>query len=68
MHTAEPSAPKPSSLEAEITTEKLKRHKPPHIDQILIELIQAGGNILHSEIHKLINSTSIWNKGESSQQ
>jgi hypothetical protein len=29
------------------------------IDQIPAELIQAGGEILHSNIHKLINS--IWN-------
>jgi hypothetical protein len=31
-------------------------------DQILAELIQAGGEILVSAIHKLINS--IWNKEE----
>jgi hypothetical protein len=30
------------------------------IDQILEEMIQAGGNTLHSGIHKLMNS--IWNK------
>jgi hypothetical protein len=29
-------------------------------------MIQAGGNILHSEIHKLINS--IWNKEELPEQ
>jgi hypothetical protein len=31
-------------------------------DWIQAELIQAGGEILHSEIHNLINS--IWNKEE----
>jgi hypothetical protein len=31
-------------------------------DRILAELIQAGGDILHSEIHNIINS--IWNKEE----
>jgi hypothetical protein len=35
---------------------------PPGIDQILTELSQAGGNTLHTEIHKIINS--IWNKEE----
>jgi hypothetical protein len=35
-------------------------------DQIPAELIQAGGNILHSEIHKLINF--IWNDEELPQQ
>jgi hypothetical protein len=34
----------------------------PYSDQILAELIQAGGEILWSEIHKVINS--IWNKKE----
>jgi hypothetical protein len=34
----------------------------PGSDHILSELIQAGGEILRSEIHKLINS--IWNKEE----
>jgi hypothetical protein len=40
----------------------LKRHKSPGSDEIPAELIQAGGEILSSEIHKLINS--IWNKEE----
>jgi hypothetical protein len=39
---------------------KLKRRKSPGSDEIPAELIQAGGEILHSMIHKLINS--IWNK------
>jgi hypothetical protein len=37
----------------------------PDIDHIPAKLIQAGGNILHSEIHRLIHS--IWNKEELSQ-
>jgi hypothetical protein len=40
----------------------LKRYKSPGSDQILAELIQAGVEILQSEIHKLINS--ILNKKE----
>jgi hypothetical protein len=39
---------------------KLKRCKFPGSDQIPAELIQAGGEILLSKIHKLISS--IWNK------
>jgi hypothetical protein len=39
---------------------KLKRYKYPGIDQIPAELIQAGEETLHSDIHKLINL--IWNK------
>jgi hypothetical protein len=38
----------------------------PGTDQIPAERIQAGGNKLYSEIHKLINS--IWNKEELPQQ
>jgi hypothetical protein len=40
----------------------MKRYKAPGSDQIPAELIQAGREILHSEIHKLI--MLIWNKGE----
>jgi hypothetical protein len=40
----------------------LKKYKSPGSDQILAELIQAGGEILLSEIHKLISS--VWNKKE----
>jgi len=42
--------------------EKSERNKLPGINQILAKLIQAGGKMLCSEIHKLINS--IWNKEE----
>jgi hypothetical protein len=40
----------------------LKQYKSPGSDEILAELIQAGGEILLSAIHKLINS--VWNKEE----
>jgi hypothetical protein len=40
----------------------LKKHNSPGSDQIPAELIQAGGEILLSAIHKLINS--VWNKEE----
>jgi hypothetical protein len=56
-HTAEPSVPDTSPFEVESAIAKLKRYKSPGSDQI-----QAGGETLRSEIHKLINS--IWNKGE----
>jgi hypothetical protein len=35
-------------------------------DQILAELIQAGGETLQSEFHKLINS--VWSKDELPEQ
>jgi hypothetical protein len=38
----------------------LKRDKLPGSGQIMAELVQAGGEILHSKIHELINS--IWDK------
>jgi hypothetical protein len=40
----------------------LKWSKSPGSDEILAELIQAGGETLWSEINKLI--TSIWSKEE----
>jgi hypothetical protein len=46
----------PSPFDFEIAIGKLKRTKSPGIDQIPAELIHAGGEILWSEIHKLINS------------
>jgi hypothetical protein len=62
IHTAEPLVPEPSPFEVEIAIEKLKKYKSPGSDQILGELIQAGGETLQSEIHKLIKS--IWSKEE----
>jgi sorting nexin-29 len=55
VHTAEPLVPGPSRLEVEIAIAKLKKCS----DQILAELIQAGGEILLSLIDKLINY--VWN-------
>jgi hypothetical protein len=60
--TAEPLVPDPSPIEVEIATAKLKRFKSPGSDEIPEELIQVGGEILRSTIHKLIKS--IWNKEE----
>jgi hypothetical protein len=40
----------------------LKSNKSPGSEQILVELIQTEGEILWSEVHKLINS--IWNQEE----
>jgi hypothetical protein len=39
-----------------------KRYKPSGSDQITAQQIQAPGEILRCEIHKLVNS--IWNKEE----
>jgi hypothetical protein len=47
-------------FEVEIALAKLKRYKSPGSDQIPAELIQAGGEISRSKIHKLI--TYIWHK------
>jgi hypothetical protein len=60
VHTAEPIVRGPSRLEVEIA--ELKKYKSPGRDQITAELIQAGGEILLSVIHKFI--TSVWNKEE----
>jgi hypothetical protein len=49
-------------LDVEIAIAKLKKYKSPGSDQISAELILAGGKMLLSVIHKLINS--IWNKEE----
>jgi hypothetical protein len=62
MYTAELLAPDTSTFEFEIAIAKLKKYKLPGNDQILVELIQAGGETLWSEIHKLVNS--IWSKEE----
>jgi hypothetical protein len=49
-------------FEVEIAIAKLKRYKEPGTDQISAEVIQAGSEILWSEIHELINS--VCNKEE----
>jgi hypothetical protein len=56
MHTAEPFLSVPSATDVEVAVGKLRRYKCP------AELIHAGGEILRSEIHKLIKL--IWNKEE----
>jgi hypothetical protein len=43
IHTAEPLVLESSPLEVEIAIAKLGKYKSPGIDQILAELIQAGG-------------------------
>ncbi|PNF34643.1 hypothetical protein B7P43_G05860 [Cryptotermes secundus] len=53
-------------IEVETAIAKPKRYKSPGSDQIPAELIQAGGEILHSKIHNLI--TSIWHKEKLSDQ
>ncbi|PNF13747.1 hypothetical protein B7P43_G14087 [Cryptotermes secundus] len=65
IHTAEPLLPNPSHFEVESAISKLKRqgrfkrYKSPDSDQILAELIEAGGEIFSSKIHKLITSFDI---------
>jgi hypothetical protein len=62
VHTAESLVPGPSRLEVETVIAKLKKYESPGSGHIPAELIQAGGEILLSKIHKLINS--VWNKEE----
>jgi hypothetical protein len=62
MHTAEPFVPELSATEVEIAIGKLKSYNSPGVHQIPAELIQAGGETLRSEIHKLIKL--IWSKEE----
>jgi hypothetical protein len=50
--------PEPSAFKVQTDIEKLQRHKSPNVDQILGELITAGGRIIRSEIHILLNSIS----------
>jgi hypothetical protein len=66
IYTAEPLVPQPNSFEAKIAIEKLKRYKSSGTDKIPVEIIQAGGKTLCSEIHRLTDS--IWNKKELPQQ
>jgi hypothetical protein len=62
IHAAEMIVPVSRPFEVEIAIGKLKRYKFPGICHILVELVQAGGETLHSEIRELVNS--IWNKEE----
>jgi hypothetical protein len=52
----QPLVPQPSSFEIKIAIYELQRYKSPDIDQILAELIKAGGTTLKSGFHKLNNS------------
>jgi hypothetical protein len=58
MHRDEPLVP----FEVEIAIGKLKRFKLLGSGQVSEIIIQAGDEILRSEIHEVINS--IWNMGE----
>jgi hypothetical protein len=60
MHTAEPFVPRPSASEAEFAIGKLRSYKSPGVDENPTELIQAEGEILGLEIHKL--TKLIWKK------
>jgi hypothetical protein len=62
MHTVDPFVPEPGASEVEVAIRKLKRYKSPGVDEIPAELIQAGGETLHSQFHKLIKL--IWNNEE----
>jgi hypothetical protein len=61
VHMPDPLVPGPGRPEVEIAIAKLKKYKSTGSDEILTELIQAGGEIL-SAINKLINF--VWNKQE----
>jgi hypothetical protein len=56
IRTTKPLVPGACRLDAETANATLKKSKSPGSDQIPAELIQAGGEILLSAIHKLINS------------
>jgi hypothetical protein len=60
IHAAEPLVLDLSPFEAEIAVAKLKTYKSPGSDQIVAELIDAIGETLQSQSHKLINC--IWSK------
>jgi hypothetical protein len=51
---------KAEPFEVEIAIAKLKRYKSSGSDQIVAKRFQAGGEILHSKIHKLFNFIGIW--------
>jgi hypothetical protein len=59
VHTAQPLVLDGSPFEVEISLAKLKTYKSPCSNQVPAVLIQAGGETLRSEIHKLVYS--IWN-------
>jgi hypothetical protein len=53
MHTAGPFVPQSSASEAEVATEKVNSYECPGVGQIQTELIQAEGETVSSENHKL---------------
>jgi hypothetical protein len=55
VHKSEPLVPCTSRPEVEIPIAKLKMYKLPGSEQIPAELIEAGGEIILSAIHKHIN-------------
>jgi hypothetical protein len=53
---AEPLVPGSDPFEVKIAIEMLKGCGLSGVDRILGEMVQAGGDISRSDIHKLINS------------
>jgi hypothetical protein len=53
MYTAERLVREPNCFKVEVAVGKLKRYKSPSGDEVATELIEAEGNTLRSEIHKL---------------
>jgi hypothetical protein len=64
--TAQLLLPAPRPFEVEIAFAKLKIYNSLGSNNIPAELIQAGGETLECEIHKLNNS--IWSNGELPEQ
>jgi hypothetical protein len=62
IHAVESLVPELGYSGFKTSLSELKSFKSTGSDQILAKLIQPGGKILRSEIHKLINY--IWNKEE----
>jgi hypothetical protein len=56
VHIAEPFIPEPSPSEVEVATTKLRKYNSPGSHQILVDVIQAGG--------EAIVISSIWSKEE----
>jgi hypothetical protein len=66
IHKVEPLLLEPSLVKEKTAIGKLKWYTFLGTDQILAEVIKAGGNTLCSEVHKLIHSK--WNKEDLTQQ
>jgi hypothetical protein len=56
IYTVELLVTEPGLIEVEIVIGKLKSYKFRGTDQIPAEVMKAGGETLHSEIHNLIHS------------